>query len=96
MTESSLSESEEVGEDGVSGDELGMVTGCGSGVAEGDGTVIVWTAVGEEAGYGGLIITRSDRVSGTGGARGRWAAVCWKGEGGTERAQGWTRWVQSI
>ena len=52
----SVSESDVVGDGGDRGDGVGMVTGWGIGVVDGDGTVIVCTAVGEEAGYGGLII----------------------------------------
>ena len=48
--EVSVSESEEVGDGGERGDGVGMLTGWGRGMAEGDGTVMVWTAVGEEAG----------------------------------------------
>lgn len=46
----SVSESDEVGEGGERGEGVGTVTGCGNGVADGDGTVMLWTAVGEEAG----------------------------------------------
>ena len=48
--DASLSESDDVGDGGDRGDGVGMETGWGSGVAEGDGTVMLWTAVGEEAG----------------------------------------------
>ena len=54
--EASVSESEKVGEGGERGGGVGILAGCGSGMAEGDGTVMVCTAVGDEAGYGGLII----------------------------------------
>ena len=46
----SVSESEDVGEGGERGDGVGTLAGCGSGVVEGDGTVMLCTAVGDEAG----------------------------------------------